>query len=249
MKWLRVFALCLISVLPQFAKRKLYKWLFGYEIKRRARLGLCYLDCQELVVDDDTRIGHFVVFSRCGKVEIGKKVRIGMFNMFRGGQLIRLEDYSEVLRMNVINAIPDNDCVNNPDPTFILGYGSVVTAEHRIDFTDKVSIGKCSILGGRNSSIWTHNRRKGYPVRIGDHCYVGSEIRIAPGGSIGDCCIVGIGSVITKPFSETFCLIAGVPAKIRRTLDSDDYELIFGNTRSDLPQQKYPDIPEVLKSK
>ncbi|MBK9316899.1 MAG: hypothetical protein IPM55_22035 [Acidobacteria bacterium] len=142
-----------------------------------------------------------------------------------------------VLRLNVINAIPDHDCTNEPDSSFLVGYGSVITAEHRIDFTDRVSIGRRSILGGRNSSIWTHNRREGHPVTIGDYAYVGSEIRMAPGASVPDCCIVGIGAVVTRPIEEPWSLIAGVPAKRVRELDDDDRELVFGKTRKDLPDE------------
>ena len=35
-------------------------------------------------------------------------------------------------------------------------------------------------------------------------------------------------------------MIAGVPAKRRRALNRDDYELIFGKTRKDLPAEEYP---------
>jgi len=176
-------------------------------------------------------------------VYVGRQAIIGPLNLFRGGDRIQLEDYSQVIRLNIINAIPEHDCTNNPNSSFYLGYGAVVTAEHRIDFTDRVSIGRHSILGGRNSSIWTHNRRMGKPVEIGDYCYMGSEIRMAPGARIPDCCIVGMGSVVTHPVTKSHSLIAGVPAKRRRELTAEDYELIFSKTRRDLPDEMYPTPP------
>ena len=66
-----------------------------------------------------------------------------------------------------INSIPDPEVVNPIDPTFILGDGSVVTTGHKIDFTDRVEIGRRVILGGRNSSLWTHNRQRTMPITIG----------------------------------------------------------------------------------
>ena len=141
---LRIFGLALTALLPGFLKRPVYRWCFGYRIGRGVRIGLALLDCSNLTVEEGARISHGAVFLKCGRVYIGKNAVIGMLNLFRGGENIRLDDYSMVIRMNVINAIPDNDCTNDPDSSFYLGYGSVVTAEHRIDFTDRVSIGRCS---------------------------------------------------------------------------------------------------------
>src|SRR5437660_8728909 len=102
--------------------------------------------------------------------------------------------------------------------TTLFRSGSVVTAGHKIDFTDRVTIGRRTIIGGRNSSLWTHNRQRTLPVEIGELTYVGSEIRVAPGGVIPSRCIVGIGSVITGRLEGEYLLIAGVPAKLLKPL-------------------------------
>jgi acetyltransferase-like isoleucine patch superfamily enzyme len=239
-KRLRLLGLCFTALLPNLLKRPLYRWCFGYRIGKHVKIGIALLDCTHLLVQDHARIGHGVAFLGCGEVTVGSHVIIGFLNLFRGGEAIHLGDWSQVMRANVINSIPGHDCINTPRSVFTLDYGAVVTSEHRIDFTDEVRIGRCSILGGRNSSIWTHNRRSGAPAFIGDYCYVGSEIRMAPGARVPDCCVVGLASVITKPMTEPFQLIAGVPAKARRALTPDDYELIFGKTRPDLPDETYP---------
>ncbi len=243
---LRQLGLVATAVLPPPLKRWVYRACFGYRISPRAQVGLAYLDCESLTVGAESRISHGVVFLGCGQVTLGQHVHLGSLNLFSGGQRIELGDYSHVRRLCFINAIRDHDCTNDPDSTFILGYGSVITAEHRIDFTDRVEIGRCSILGGRNSSIWTHNIRTGQPVRIGNYCYLGSELRFAPGATIPDCCVVGLASVITRPFQEPYSLIAGVPAKVRRPLEERDYALIFGKTRPDLPDEEYPAPPSTV---
>ena len=137
--------------------------------------------------------------------------------------------------MNEINSIPDPDVVNPTDPRFILGDGSIVTAGHKIDFTDRVQIGRRSIIGGRNSSLWTHNRQRTRPIEIGSFAYVGSEIRVAPGGSIPSRCIVGIGSVIVNQLNQENRLIAGAPARSIKELSDEDKFLIERKTRPDLP--------------
>jgi acetyltransferase-like isoleucine patch superfamily enzyme len=238
---LRLAMLLLAAILPGPLKRCVYRWIFGYQIGRKVRIGFALLDCAHLSIGDQSSISHGVLFLRCGNVRIGAHVDIGPCNIFRGGERIELSDYCQLLRLNAINAIPDNDCVNAPQSIFTLGYGSVVTAEHRIDFTDRVTIGRCTTIAGRNSSIWTHNRRSGSPVLIGDFCYVGSEVRIAPGVHIGDCCIVGLGAVVTRGSIESNWLIGGVPARPVRQLLTEDYELVFAKTRPDLPDQALED--------
>lgn len=237
---LRLLGLILTALLPGFLKRPIYRIVFGFQIGSDVKIGIAIFDCAKLTIANNVSISHGVVFLSCGDVQIGNHVIIGVFNLFRGGERIYLSDYSLVIRLNIINAIPENDCTNEPDSSFYLGYGSVITAEHRIDFTDRVRIGRCSIFGGRNSTIWTHNRRTGKPVEIGNYCYIGSEIRMAPGAKIPDCCIVGLGSVVTSKIEDSYSLISGFPAKKQRDLREKDFELIFGKTRNDLPAEPYP---------
>ena len=231
----RLVVLALFALLPSFLKRPFYRWFFGYRVGKRVRIGVSIIDARECEIDDDVSIGHFNVVTRVRKLIIKDHVRIGHLNVIRGGDLVSLGRYSEVMRLNEINSIPDPEVVNPIDPRFILGDGSIVTAGHKIDFTDKVEIGRRVILGGRNSSLWTHNRQRTLPITIGDLVYIGSEIRMAPGSGIAARCIVGIGSVITTQLEEEGKLVAGVPAKTIKELSSEDRFLIERKTRADLP--------------
>lgn len=221
--------------MPSWLKRPFYRWCFGYRIGRRVKIGLSIIDYNECVIEDDVSIGHLNIFLGRGRLRIGDHARIGHLNIFRGGDVVDLGRYCEVLRMNEINSIPDPIVVNPTDPRFILGDGAVITASHKIDFTDRVELGKQVILGGRNSSLWTHNRQMTRPISIGDHSYIGSEIRVAPGGTVPARCIVGIGSVITRSFTDEYRLIAGVPAKVVKELDEDGKFLVSNKTRLELP--------------
>ena len=64
---------------------------------------------------------------------------------------------------------------------------------------------------------------------------------MAPGVHIGDCCIVGLGAVVTRGNIESNWLIGGVPARQIRKLTTSDYELVFAKTRPDLPDQALED--------
>jgi len=231
----RLLTLASVACFPSFLKRPIYRWCFGYRIGKRVRIGLSIVDARQCQIDDDVTIGHLNIFVSVKKLVIGDHVRIGYLNVIRGGDEVSLGRYAEIIRMNEINSIPDPDVVNPTDPRFLLGDGSIITAGHKIDFTDRVTIGRRSILGGRNSSLWTHNRQRTRPIEIGSFAYIGSEIRIAPGGALPSRCIVGIGSVVTGELTAEGHLIAGVPAKAVKELSEKDQFLIERKTRVDLP--------------
>lgn len=227
--------LALIALLPSFLKRPCYRLFYGYRIGKRVRIGVSIIDAQECEIADDVLIGHLNLVLGVKKISIGDHTKIGHLNIIRGGDEVQLGRYSEIMRTNQINSIPDPDVVNPTDPRFSLGDGSIITTGHKIDFTDRVKIGRRSIIGGRNSSLWTHNRQRTRPIEIGSFTYVGSEIRMAPGSTLPSRCIVGIGSVVTGQLTEEERLIAGVPAKTLKELSEEDRFLIERRTRPDLP--------------
>lgn len=231
----RLLVLGCIALLPSFLKRPSYRLFFGYRIGRHVRIGLSIIDAATCQIDECTRIGHLNVVIGVNEFVAGDHVRIGHLNVIRGGDLVSLGRYSELIRMNEINAIPEPDAVNPVDSRFLLGNGSIITTGHKVDFTDRVEIGRRSIIGGRNSSLWTHNRQRTMPITIGELTYVGSEVRMAPGSSLPSRCVVGIGSVVTKKIEGDGCLIAGVPAKPLKELSEDDMFLVERKTRPDLP--------------
>ena len=111
--------------------------------------------------------------------------------------------------------------------------------DRQTDFTDRVTLGKNVIVGGRNSSLWTHNRQETAPIEVGDFCYLGSEVRLAPGAKLPDECILGLGSVLTGEIREPRSLVAGVPAKVVRPLNEKDLARIRRKTRRDMPDDYY----------
>ncbi|MDI1242933.1 MAG: hypothetical protein PSX80_13545 [bacterium] len=232
---IRLIALAATAVLPSPLAVVVLRWVFGYKIGKRVRIGFSVVDAAECEIGDDVSIGHLNIVTGVGKLSIGEHSRIGALNIFRGGDAIRIGRYCDILRLNEINSIPEPDVVNDIDPRFLMGDGSMIGASHKIDFTDRVEFGKCVILGGRNSSIWTHNRQMTKPVVVGERTYLGSEIRIAPGSEIASRCIVGMGAVISGRFDSEYKLIGGVPAKEIKDLDEDGRFLTERKTRNDLP--------------
>ena len=200
---LRLASHCLLALLPGWLKKPIYRHLCGYKIGSGVRLGLSPLVVESCRIDDGTQIGHFNLFWRTDQLVIEDHVRIGHLNLFRGGASIHVGRYAEIFRTNVINSIPEPDAETPVRPEFQLGPGSVITTGHWIDFTDAVTIGVRSILGGRHSSLWTHSRQWTRPISIGNFVYLGSEVRLAPGADIPSYCVVGLGSVVTSSLKRT----------------------------------------------
>src|SRR5256885_7526179 len=204
----RLIVLGLLALLPSFLMRPCYRLLFRYRVGKRVRFGFSIIDAKECVIEDDVEIGHFNVVLGVEKLILGDHVRIGHLNIIRGGDEVRIGRYSGIIPLNEINSIADPEVVNPVDPKLIIGPGKIITTGHTIDFTDRVEIGRRVIIGGRNSSLWTHHRQRTMPITIGSLVYIGSEIRMAPGSAIPTRSIVGIGSVITAPLAEEGKLIA-----------------------------------------
>ena len=238
-RWPRLALLAVIALLPGFVKRPLYRALFRYRIGRGVRIGLVILDAGMVELGEGTEIGHLNLITRVGSFVTGRSVRIGSLNIIRGGQRVRLGDYAEVMRLNVLNAIPDHDCTTSPTSRLEIGRGAVVVSGHRIDFTDEVTIGQNVIIGGRNSSLWTHNRQSTAPIAIGDFCYLGSEVRLAPGARLAERSILGLGSVLAGVIDTPGSLVGGVPARIIRPLTPEDDVLIHRKARPDAPDDLY----------
>ncbi len=232
---IRLATLVCMAFLPSFLKRPCYRLFFGYKIGRRVRIGLSIIDAGRCEIGEDTSFGHFNVVIGVGDITIGDHVRIGHVNIIRGGDEVRIGRYSDIMRLNEINSIPEPEVVNPVDSKISIGPGTIITTGHKIDFTDRVEIGRRAIIGGRNSSLWTHNRQRTEPISIGDFAYVGSEVRLAPGASIPQGCVVGIGSVIVGKLDAAGWLIAGVPAKPIKELSAEDRFLVERKTRPDLP--------------
>lgn len=89
-----------------------------------------------------------------------------------------------------------------------------------------ITIGRGSYIA-HNVSIITTNHSIFDPdkhvesedVTIGSSCWIGCNSCILPGVTLGDHTTVGAGSVVTKSFPDGFCVVAGNPARIIKTID------------------------------
>ncbi len=101
----------------------------------------------------------------------------------------------------------------------VIGQNSVINFGCYLDNRRGITIGNNTAIA-HDTKIYTlgHNidsaflETKGAPVKIGDNCFIFSNVLIMPGVTIGDGAIILPGSVVTKDVPE-FSVFGGNPAK------------------------------------
>lgn len=67
-----------------------------------------------------------------------------------------------------------------------------------------------------------HDLEYSSPITIEDNCWICSSVTICGGVTVGKNSVIAAGSVVTKDIPPN-SLVRGVPAKVIRKIDSDDY--------------------------
>ena len=92
---------------------------------------------------------------------------------------------------------------------------------NRITFGDDVLIGpQCGFYAAGHPldvSVRLTGKEYAAPIKVGTRVWIGGGVKIMPGVTIGDDCVIGGGSVVVKDIPAG-CLAAGNPAKVIRRL-------------------------------
>ena len=59
------------------------------------------------------------------------------------------------------------------------------------------------------------------PIEIGDNCWLASNVTVCGGVKIGEGCVIGAGSVVTRDIPPN-SLAAGVPCRVIREITEED---------------------------
>ncbi|EHK96989.1 putative acetyltransferase [Glarea lozoyensis 74030] len=126
-----------------------------------------------------------------------------------------------------------------------LGVGSFINVNATFIDTCPITIGartlvgpSCSFYSGghpldpflRNG---TNGPEFGGPVDIGEDCWLGGNVIVLPGVTIGRGCTVGAGSVVTKDI-PAFHVVVGNPARIIRKIEPKERDPKLSEEGSDV---------------
>lgn len=95
----------------------------------------------------------------------------------------------------------DGGTIHIGENVFIGPYCGFYTASHPITYVE------------RNQGL-----EKALPIVIKDNCWLGANVSVLQGVTIGSGCVIAAGSVVTKDIPDN-CIVAGVPAEIKKKID------------------------------
>jgi maltose O-acetyltransferase len=151
------------------------------------------------------------------------------------------EDETEKRSQILKDLIPDAGPGLWLQPPFYCDYGSNIKIGEKVFFNFncvvldvmQVTIGSRTLFGP-NVQIYTATHPINYleratglefarPIKIGEDVWVGGSVVICPGVTIGDRCVIGAGSVVTKNIPPNV-FAAGNPCRVIRTLEAEGSE-------------------------
>lgn len=190
-------------------RRRWLSFWFGYEIHPLSRIGYAWVMPERLVLGMGARIGHMTVCRRLDLVELGQYARMGQWNWITGTSADDPQFYRHMSQRR---------------SQLVMGEHSALTSRHYVDCAESVTIGAYAVIAGIRSQFFTHSldieqsRQSAKPIEIGAYTMIGTGSILLPGASVPDRAVLGAGSVVTGPLTESLYLYAGVPAKPIRKL-------------------------------
>ncbi|MEZ3518783.1 MAG: sugar O-acetyltransferase [Muribaculaceae bacterium] len=105
---------------------------------------------------------------------------------------------------------------------FFANFNMVVLDEARVVFGDNVFIGPNCGFYTAGHPIDSIERNKGLefarPIIVGNNVWIGANVTVVPGVTIGDNCVIGAGSVVTKDIPDNTVAV-GNPCKVIKSID------------------------------
>lgn len=158
------------------------------------------------------------------------------------------EDAREALIYQILGKCGKDAWVESPfrcDYGYNIQVGDNFYGNYNLTILDigKVTIGN-NVMIAPNVSIYTvghplhpDSRRTGYEagqsITIGDDVWLGGNVVLCPGVTIGNNCVVAAGSVVTHDLPPN-TLSAGVPCRVLREITEEDRPFYRGGARFDV---------------
>ncbi len=201
---IRQILLLLSVLLPWPLRRSFLEKQFGYSIHPTSQIGFCWIFPERLIMEENSRIGHFTLCKNIDLLHLGPHAIIGPLNWITG-----------------FPKGPSKHFAHQPDrrPELIVERHAGISSRHLIDCTAQVRIGAFSTVAGYRSQLITHSvdlnasRQSAEPIDIGEYCFVGTNCVLLGGSRLPHHSILGAQSLLNKEWDEPYRLYGGVPAK------------------------------------
>jgi acetyltransferase-like isoleucine patch superfamily enzyme len=210
---MNIFIKLLIIPLPWGLKRRLLKIFFKYDLHSTARIGLAWIYPAKLTMREGAKIAHFTTAIHLDEIMMEKNASIGRSNWITG--------FTSGKSSKHFQHQPGRKSV------LLMKEGAAVTKKHHLDCTSSITIGKYTTIAGYDSQFLTHSidilqsRQDSHPIKIGDYCFVSTNVVVLGGAVLPDYAVLGAKSLLNKNFEDSFFLYAGVPASQVKSIPKD----------------------------
>lgn len=120
---------------------------------------------------------------------------------------------------------------------FFANYGLTILDVAKVVIGDNAQIAPNVSIYTAGHPVHPDSRNSGYeygiPVTIGDNVWIGGDVVILPGVTIGSNSIIGAGSVVTKDVPE-WVIAAGNPCKVVRKITEEDRKYYYKDREFDV---------------
>lgn len=156
-------------------------------------------------------------FNQCRPSNIKKQIEIikNIIGEIKGEFVITAPFYCDY----GINITIGNNFYTNHNCTILDGA--------KVIFGDNVFIGPNCVFSTSGHPIDSVQRSEGleiaFPITVGSDVWIGANVSVLPGVSIGNNTIIGAGSVVNKNIPDGV-IAAGIPCKVIRKITDEDKE-------------------------
>lgn len=137
----------------------------------------------------------------------GATLEVEAFDVYAGSRI----NVNADAKLSLGSGYMNHDCVIDCFSSITIGHGVVISERVVIRDSDNHAI-----ISTENGELKSDEKPEAAPIVIQDHVWLGMNVIVLKGVTIGEGAIVAAGSVVTKDVPP-HCLVAGVPAKVVKT--------------------------------
>ena len=191
--------------------------------KRTFCKGLCVFKPSMFFIDADAcvKIGKYLNFNRqwdiqrmlrnkmVGSLYVAKSasLEVDAFDVYAGSRI----NVNAGAKLSLGSGYINHDCV--------IDCFSSISIGHEVAISERVVIRDSdnhAITSTENGELKSDEKPAAAPIVIQDHVWLGMNVVVLKGVTIGEGAIVAAGSVVNKDVPP-HCMVAGVPAKVVKT--------------------------------